>query len=213
MKRVDSVCSVRLLVCLLLVVAAVTAACKSGGDTTPDPTVPTAVSTSTVATSSTTPVADIAAIPDVIDAPYLDRVLDALDNVELEATRLIVTNKNLVPPAATLLNSIYSDEEFTQQADAWVTAILDDPELQSFAADGPGRRTSVDQFVSTTPACLFIAVSRDYPQSGEHRTEYLSLVPLDRSNDPDKHNPTAWMITYSGVRKDGAQPPDPCHAN
>lgn len=192
-----------------LVVAALLAssACSDGGDSSvAEPTVPTAAPSS----STSSAVADIATIPEVIDEPYLNRVLAALDEVDGKATRVIVQHKDLVPEAAEILNSIYSDEEFTRQADVWLAALDQDPDLTSGSPEVIGRTSAVDRIIGSSAKCVWLAVNRAYPQTGPHparnQTEYVALQPLDRSNDPKRHNPTAWMIIADGFREDGAEP-------
>lgn len=186
------------------------AACSAGdASLPPEPTVPTAPSS----TTSTT-VVDVSTIPEMIDEAYLNRVLAALDAVEAKATELIVTNKALVPEAAAMLNSIYSDDELTRQADAWVTALVDHPDRIDLGPSGFTRTTAVERVIAASPACVWVAVSRVYPatpfEAAFTRTEYVALQPLDPSNDPARSNPTAWMIMTAGFRGDGAEPANPC---
>lgn len=193
---------------LTAVVVAVTmagVACTDNGDETPDPTVPTAVST-----LPPTTVAGIDTIPEVIDAPYLNRVLAALDSVESEATMLIVTNKDFVQPAAELLGSIYNQAEFSNQTNAWITALQEDPQLSDAPTTSPARTTAVERVISSSRSCVYVAVNRTYPHRNLTQTEYVAIEPLDKARDPRNHNPTAWMITKNGVRNDGGQPSDPC---
>ena len=195
---------------LLLLVTTTAQACTGSGAKTPDPTVPTSA---TRPTTRTTAVADIATIPAVIDAPYLNRVLAALDGVETAAVRVILATKDVPPEAARIFNAIYSDEWFTREVNAWIDALGQDPKLSSIK-DPPGdRRTTVNRLIATSPRCVWMAVNRDYTLSDVHprtRTEYVALQPLDHSNDPDHHNPTAWMITADGFQKDGSEPANPC---
>ncbi|MGQ0520824.1 MAG: hypothetical protein ACT4PX_06720, partial [Actinomycetota bacterium] len=83
------------------------AACSGGGDSSADPTVPTAATTS----STPAPAIDVSVVPATIDEPYLNAVLAALDEIDGEATRIIVATKRFPPEAADLLNTIYSDAE------------------------------------------------------------------------------------------------------
>lgn len=182
------------------------AACTRAGGNTPDPTVPTAPST---AATTTTAVPDIATIPAVIDEAYLNRVLAALDEVETQATRLIVATKQLPPEATALLNSVYSDEELAAQTYGWARVLADDPELKSFQGKDAARHSTVKELVSASPKCVFL-VATQVEAGVDPQTNYLSLEPLDRSNDPGHHNPTAWMITTSGTNPDGSRPANPC---
>lgn len=197
----------------LAVLAAVVTACPGGRrDPPPEATVPTAPSS----TSTTTTAVDVSVIPPVIDEPYLNRVLAALDEVELRAAEVIITNRSIVPEAAEILNSIYSDDEFTLQVDQWLTTLVDHPERLDFGLAAARRATAVQRVIAESPACLWLAVSRRYPQvesrAAFERTEYVALQPLDRSNDPKGSNPTAWMITAAGFRSDGEEPSNPCPA-
>ena len=185
------------------------AGCSASEGSPPEATVPTAPST-----SSTTAPIDVSVIPPVIDEPYLNAVLAALDEVDGEATRLIYAQKKLTPEAVDLLNAIYSDEETDRQANIWIEAIVGDPEMKGIIANPRGRTTTVERLISASPTCVFIAARRDYSQVAVNSTpgplEYLVLRRLDRSNDPSGRNRTAWMITADGYREDQAEPSDPC---
>lgn len=197
----------RLVVAVLLAAGA----CSDGDDSSSaEPTVPTAASS----TSTSSAVADIATIPEVIDEPYLNRVLAALDEVDGKATRVIVQHKDLVPEAAEILNSIYSDEEFTEQADVWLDTLDNDPSLAGIRPDPGNRKTVVDRLITSSPTCLWIAVRRDYSMTATKpkgvSKEYVALRPKDTSNDPIGHNPTAWMISVDGYNEDGSEPENQC---
>ncbi len=195
----------------LLFVAAVLAlpACSGGADGTPSTSVPTSKST-----MSTTAAPDVSTIPSVIDEAYLNAVLAALDEVDGQATRVIKATKRFPPEAADLLNAIYSDEEFDKQANAWLQTLAEDRDLVGLLADPGSRKTKVERVIAASPSCVWIEVRRDYSQVATHATpgplEYVALQPLDRSNDPQRHNPTAWMITIDGYRSDGKEPSNPC---
>lgn len=86
--------AVRVLAALLVGTVAV-AGCRTSEGTPAEPTVPTAAST----TATTAPI-DVSVIPPTIDEPYLTAVLAALDEVDGEATRMIVGAKNITPASA-----------------------------------------------------------------------------------------------------------------
>jgi hypothetical protein len=208
MKGNDMVRDVRGIVAVLVGALAVAGCTKSAG-APPEPTVPTAPST-----SSTTAPIDVSVIPPVIDEPYLTAVLAALDEVDSEATRMIVAAKNLTPAAADYLNAIYSDEEFTRQVDRWYDSFAEDLQLGGIRPSPGNRVTTVDRIIATSPSCVWLAVRRDYSavnfDPGPRRVEYVSLEPLDRSNDPRSLNRTAWMITEDGFLSNGGEPTNPC---
>lgn len=183
--------------------------CRPSEGTPPEATVPTAPST-----SSTTAPIDVSIVPPVIDVPYLDAVLAALDEVDGEAGRMIVAEKRFTPEAAVLLNSIYSDDRFQVQAEAILSALAQDPTLSSVKPDPGPRRSKVERIITASPSCVWLAVLRDHAASSVNpappRTEFVALRPLDHSNDPERHNPTAWMIDTEGFNADGSEPGNPC---
>ena len=185
------------------------AACTDKGDNTPDPTVPTAVST----TPPTTQVG-IDTIPEVIDAPYLNRVLAAIDSVDTSAIRVVVKTKGVPPEAAEIFNSIYSDEWFPNVVDAWIQALQRDSDLSTLKRPLGDRHTTVERLITVTPNCIWMSVRRDYSDSDAKprppRTEFVALMPLDPANNPKNINPTAWMIITDGFRQDGTEPSSPC---
>ena len=208
MKDNDMFCSVRGLAALVVVTLAV-AGCTGSEGTPAEPTVPTAAST-----SSTTAAVDVSVIPQSIDEAYLTAVLAAIDEVDSEATRLIVAAKNLTPAAAEYLNAIYSDEEFTNQTELWYASFAEDLQLGGIRASPGNRKTTIERVIDASPICVWLAVRRDYSEvnldPGPEDTEYVALRPLDRSNDPRGLNRTAWMITDDGMLADRSEPENPC---
>lgn len=199
----------RRLAALGAAVAVLLAGCSGEGEGNASPTLPSSAST-----TSTTTAPDVSVIPEVIDEAYLDAVLAALDEVEGEAARIIVATKRLPPDAVDRLNAIYSDEEFQFQIETWVSAFAKDPQLSSIKPVPANRRTTVRRIITASPDCVWMEVERDDSESSAvpvtPRTEYVALRPLDRSNDPRKFNPTAWMIGVEGFNEDGSEPGNQC---
>jgi len=141
-------------------------------------------------------------------------VLAALDEVDSEATRMIVAAKNVTPAAADHLNAIYSDEEFTRQVENWTLSLARDIELKGIRPSPGNRVTTIERIIAASPTCVWLAVKRDYSavnfDPGADDTEYVALEPLDPGNDLRGVNRTAWMITVDGFRDDGLEPSNPC---
>ena len=152
-----------------------------------------------------------------VDEAYLNAVLAALDEVDGQAIRMIYATKRFTPEAADLVNAIYSDEETDRRANGWVSALVEDPELRSIRPDPGNRRSTVSRIITSSPACVWMAVERDHALDSVDpeppRTEYVALRPLDRSNDPKGKNPTAWMITSDGFNPDGVEPGNQCEGS
>ncbi len=195
----------------LAVAALLLASTCSGGEDEADPgaTVPTEVTTSTT-------VIDVSTIPAVIDEAYLNRVLEALDAVDGMATKIIVERKALVPDATGLLAAIYDGEEFTDQTNAWLIGLQQDPNLVSIKPQPGNRKTTVERIISASQGCVWLAVRRDYSGTASNppapQTEYVALRPLDKTKDRKGLNPTAWIITEDGFNEDGSAPRNPCVA-
>ncbi|MDP9442421.1 MAG: hypothetical protein M3P34_09665 [Actinomycetota bacterium] len=157
---------------------------------------------------------DVSVIPDVIDDAYLNAVLAELDEVDGEATRLVKATNRFPREAADLLNAIYSDDALRQQANLWLESFAEDPELKGILPNPGNRKTTVLRLIEASPTCVWMAVRRDYSQVATDATpgpvEYVALRPLDRSNDPQGRNRTAWMITTDGYRSDDTEPSNPC---
>lgn len=208
MKGHDTVRVVRGLAAVVLASLALVS-CRESQGLPPEPTVPTAPST----TPTTAPI-DVSVIPPVIDEGYVNAVLAALDEVDGQAARIIVAAKNVTPEAADLLNAIYSDDRFGIQVDAWYEAIGEDPQLTAIRPNPGNRKTTVRRLIGVSADCVWMAVERDHSANSTNpvpvREEYMLLRPLDRSNDPNGYNPTAWMITAEGARPDGSEPPNQC---
>jgi hypothetical protein len=182
------------------------AACGGGGDDQP-------TSRATVPDRpATTVAADPYAVPATIDAAYLNRVFLALEEIDGQATRLILENKAYVPEAALRLNAIYGKEEFDAQTNLWVDLI--NQGLTGFKSPAGNRRTITERVLTATPQCVYAAVVRDYSAISQspppNSVEYVALRPLDHSRDSKRLNPTPWMIVKEGYRSDGSVPPDPC---
>ncbi|MGH9151039.1 MAG: hypothetical protein ACRD03_01255 [Acidimicrobiales bacterium] len=185
------------------------AGCTGSAGTSAEPTVPTAAPT----TPTTAPL-DVSVIPEVIDERYLAEVLAALDEVDSEATRMIVAAKNVTPAAADYLNAVYSDEEVDRQLENWYRSIADDLELKGIRPSPGNRVTTVERVISASPACVWLAVRRDYSavnfDPGPEEIEYVALRPLDPTNDVRGVNPTGWMITDDVLLADGSEPRNRC---
>ncbi|MGI8685090.1 MAG: hypothetical protein ACR2MO_08405 [Acidimicrobiales bacterium] len=198
-------------------VALVCAACT--GDPSPEPPVATlppesAEPPSSATSTSVAAAPDISAIPEVIDEAYVNAVLAALDEIDGQATRIIVSAKRVPDEALALLQAILSDKEYFIEAKERVDALARDPEMTGFLPNPGNKVTTVQRIIGASRSCVWLAVQRDYSKAnvdpGPTTTDYLALVPLDRSNDPKEVNRTAWMILADGRTRDGSEPDNPC---
>jgi hypothetical protein len=185
------------------------AGCSDGGDGAigaPSATVPTLPPQ----TTTTNPYA----IPDVIDAAYVNRVLAGLDAAVGDIVRHLTRSKALPLDTPERLKGLYGNNDslniqfgLLQQYERFHLS-----ELPPVPGD---RKTSVDDLLFAQRSCIYAAVTRDYSpvvgRSQPSRKEWVALRPLPSGGDPIGVNPTGWVYTYDGTSPDG-QPPrtSPC---
>ena len=171
---------------------------------------PSATPQATVPVTSAT--ADPYAVPAKITPAYVQRVLDALEGVNGEATARIVALHRMDDQSAFLLRAVFGDQEFQTQTQSWASQVA--VGLKNYKSSPRPIRDQVQALISGTPRCVFVSVRRDFggvainpPPS---HVSYIELVPLIPSDDPRHVNPTPWAIGLAGVNSAGVQPQDPC---
>ncbi|MGH9277005.1 MAG: hypothetical protein ACRD12_02695 [Acidimicrobiales bacterium] len=194
----------------LVVVALVAGMACSGA---PEPAPPGAtVGTEPPRTTTTDPYA----IPSVIDADYVNRILAAFDAVRGDVYRLVVRTRTIPPEAIDRLKSVYGPGVFLQLA-------VDDLQSQMLRGfsdyrDPPGnQRSTVDRLITANHSCVFAQVRRDYsavtsrPNPAPDKV-WIALLRNPGDIDPWRYNPTAWYSPYDGYQPGGVAPVDPCRA-
>ncbi len=186
------------------------AACSGGGtDLGPSATLGTAPTTAT-----TSPAPDpsvIPADPAAIDEAYVQAVVDALFAVDAKATKIFVETKDITnEEALSYLDAIFVGEEREQQLSAWFqTLALRPDEVLSGALIH-----NVDRIIDVAPDCVFLEVERDFSETTTNDAPisitYLGLTPKRDGDDPDRLNPTAWMVFSDGFNVNGSEPENPC---
>jgi hypothetical protein len=161
------------------------------------------------ATTTTNPYA----VPAVIDETYVNRVLAGLDQAVGDVVRLVVSARTIPPEALQRLKAIYVGEYLQLVVDLFQDDIFHD-----FAGyrEAPGNKaTTVTRLLTIKVACIFAQVHKDFSAVSldpdpRLSTQWIALVPIDPSHDPNGYNPTGWAYSYDGFREDYSQPPDPC---
>lgn len=168
------------------------------------------VGTEPVTTTTTSPYA----VPAVIDAAYVNRVLAGLDAVVGDAVRIVVAARNLPPEALDRLRAVYAEDELLQlDIDGFQRDLRNG--LSDYRPNPGNQVTIVAELINATPACIFSRVRRDYSLVGTNPLPgigdaWVGLKPIDVSRDPNRYNPTPWAFVYDGFPKDRSRPPDPC---
>ena len=153
------------------------------------------------------------AVPAVIDAAYVNRVMTGLDAVMGDASRALIRSTTITSEVYDRLRAIYSNNSLLQL----VVDSMEDEIRQGFTGfkPNPGNRmTSVTGLITAQPDCIFVRVNRDYsamsPEADSTDVQWVALKPLERSRDPHGHNPTSWAMIYDGFTRDRTQPQNPC---
>ena len=167
------------------------AACSGDGEDTPTATVPTTVDTPTTAAPS-----DPYAIPPVIDVAYVQRVFDALDQIDGAVFADFLARRQLTPEMGVRLGTIYNQDELERQLKSLADQLTGD--LGVFR-DPPGtRRTVVKRLLTARPECISLIAefdNRDVLKNPRPPTPtYVALQPTDPSLDPTNANPTPYSI-------------------
>ena len=184
------------------------AACTKGGTAaqTPGATVGTAAPT----TTTTNPYA----VPAVIDAAYVNRVLAGLDAVFGDAFRLLVSRRKVEIEILDRFTAVYGDRELLnlQLKVVQDNIMFDAAKLPPVPGD---KHTTVDTVISSSSACIFASVDRDYSafvgKPSPVGREWVALRPLSVGVDPNGYNGTNWAYVYEGFGPNH-QPPgtSPC---
>lgn len=197
----------RAVVAVALLVALV--ACAEGEDEpVPSATVPTAPAT----TTTTHPYA----VPAVIDAVYINRVITGLDAITGDVVRLVVRNRTIPREAFDRLKAQHAYDTIVDRELANYSRELAEG-LSGYRSDPGDARTTVKQIITASDSCIYVGVERDYSSVGVRgitaRPEWIALWPLDRSRDPYGYNPTGWSYIYEGYTEQRTQPQEnPCLA-
>jgi len=179
------------------------------------PTEPTVPSATVRAEPATTVTTNPYAVPAVIDAAYVNRVLAWFDQVEGDVVRHVIAARALTPGDVAVLRSINASDGLFQVAlDAYQYTLRTG--LSGFLPNPGNVRTVVVQMLSTKSSCVYVKVERDASAVAKNpnpslQTEWVALRRLD--SPPSPSNPTGWGYVLNGGAG-GATPRaperDPC---
>lgn len=163
---------------------------------------------------SSTEAPDPYAIPDDpadIDEAYVQRVVDALYEVDGEATSLFLADAGVTDEAVDRLRAVYSGETFDEQLAGWEQLVQDPSRLAAFR-DPPGAlRHSVIRVVERTDDCVTVEAERTYERvlltPGDPSLVFLGLEARD-SSAPRDMNRTPWVLFADGLLPTGQAVPE-----
>jgi hypothetical protein len=188
---------------------AASAACSDGGGERGSAGANPTVATDPPTTTTTNPYA----VPAVIDAAYVNRVMAALDQATGEVVRLAFRTKTIPPEALDRLRAVYASPDALQ---LYLDGLQIDLRggFKDYRSDIGNRSSIVTQLVSARSDCVFAQVRRDYSAVGTNTSgvvnpQWVALKRLDQQSS-SQYNPTPWGITYDGFTRDRSRPRDPC---
>jgi len=196
--------------------AALALAACSGGEA-PAATGPaTPPSSSAAPASSSTTVASAAdpyAVPAVVDAAYVERVLAALYAVHGDAIRAVVATGRIGFEEQQRLRAVYDDQQLGIELDFLGRTVAG--ELSVFR-DPPGDRRAFDaEILEAPPDCIVASVRLDFsavvkspPTTAAGERTLVILRPRAVADDPQRLNPTPWwMYRVKTIGDDPRQEP------
>ena len=176
------------------------------GSSNPTPTTQATVPATTLSATASY------AVPARITAPYVQRVIDALNAVQGDAARLIVSHRSLVPPAVYRLEAIDGDKWFSEVTATWADDLAAD--LKNYRPVPGNEKDTVNRVISASHSCVWLQATSDFSAISLNpprpSVNYIQLVPLTAGRDRGGWNPTPWMIQLEGYNSQGLTPSDPC---
>src|SRR4051794_23364480 len=149
------------LVAVGLVVAVVAAGCSSGGNHAPAPTTaaaPVVTTTSVTATTSTTVGVD--QIPPVITVEYAQSVMNALDKLEGDVTRLLVAKRVPTLEFKQMLTALYDEPGYSRAEASYGREAAH--ELEDYVQNPGNPVTKVKRVLDASSACMVLDSDRDF---------------------------------------------------
>ena len=154
------------------------------------------------------------AVPAVIDAAYVNRVLAGLDAVTGGVVRTVYDTRTITPEALERLKAVYASPEFLQ---LFIDGLQIDLRggFKNYRPQIGNRSSVVTQVITARQECVFVQVHRDYSAistdtSAVVNPQWIALRRTDPNTDVKRHNPTLWSVVYDGFNRDRAQPRNPC---
>ncbi|MGH9155461.1 MAG: hypothetical protein ACRD1K_06440 [Acidimicrobiales bacterium] len=160
----------------------------------------------TVSTGATTTVpVDPFAIPEVIDAAYVNRVLAALYKIDGDLHREVLASGGVEVEVIQRLTSIYGEPQRNLELNALPSVLRDDPAI--FRVPPGDRRVTVISIVTARSDCIITLADLSYAEVLYTATtigqqEFFMVVLRSRSTDGNAlkdFNPTPWMIVGARI--------------
>jgi hypothetical protein len=161
-------------------------------------------------TTSTTAVSY--AVPDVIDAAYVGRVIQALDHVYGDAVRHLAKTRRVDEEFLKPLVAIHNPRIFGLVQDLWVK--LQAKEFEGLRSEPGDPVTRIDKLLRADRECVLIEGDQDLTpffdtDDPTNHHPYIGLTPIQAGRNPGNLNPTPWTVNFAGS-SGGQLPGDAC---
>jgi hypothetical protein len=190
----------------VVVTVAVTTGCSNGAQPQSAPVQGATVPTAAPTTTTTNPYA----VPDQIDAAYVNRVLAGLDAIEGDIFREVRATKNLTPEIVHRVGALYTN----LTAAGVLVNVYQVGMANNFAGylDIPGDRvTTVTEMLSTRATCIYVRALRDQQARIDTPSSPHEIWIALRPTPSTALNPIGWGYQYSGSTVQRQAPPtNPC---
>ncbi|HEX4903650.1 MAG TPA: hypothetical protein VFV42_12610 [Acidimicrobiales bacterium] len=202
----------------LLGLALLSGAC-SGDDDDGDRAAVTSVPEQTTTSSTTTepevpPVDVIPQDVSLITEEYVENVLNALFDVDLEAVKMARSEGVVDKPAIQLLEATTSAETALQRINDLIDLSVGG--FEGMSEDPSALTFEVREVLSASQLCMFAEVVVDssgmFPASQvpDGAREFVRLLPATEEQLTTGLNPTAWALDEMPVTLDGSVPEERC---
>ncbi|MEW6152820.1 MAG: hypothetical protein AB1673_02365 [Actinomycetota bacterium] len=190
----------------VVVTVAVATGCSNGAQPQSAPVQGATVPTAAPTTTTTNPYA----VPDQIDAAYVNRVLAGLDAIEGDIFREVRATKNLTPEIVHRVGALYTN---LTAAGVLVNVYQVGMALDfSGYVDNPGNAvTTVTEMLTTRSTCVYVRGLRDQKARAQTPSAAHEVWIALRPKPLDTLNPIGWGYQYNGSTVERQAPPtNPC---
>ena len=157
--------------------------------------------TTTSSTTSTTTAEQTYAVPETIDAAYVNRVMEALNKVYGDVVRKKVSSGEFREEDLIPIRAIYNDPEFEQAAFALGRSPIGD--LAQYRDPLGDRKITVLKLMTAKPDCISFEAAYDFAavvKESEPGHGWITLRPSQQDSDPANLNPTPWSVALEELK-------------
>ncbi|MGQ0744906.1 MAG: hypothetical protein ACT4OS_11335 [Acidimicrobiales bacterium] len=147
-------------------------------------------------------------IPSVRDASYVDRLLAFFEERNADLLRQALAVEKLTPKVEAGLASLYRGPHFDLKRMTFAREVTKPGAAEDFGRipTGPFRVAETQHLYEFSMTCIFAEVNRYFFLPDGYRTEWVAM----ERRQPDRSNPTGWVLTYDGLPENGSAPENPC---